>query len=58
MCAIRSSDGDGEDGIVIATVRPATILGDVAVAVHPDDPRYADAIGREVIVPSSSAQCR
>ena len=36
-------DGDGTDGIVIATVRPATILGDVAVAVHPDDPRYRDA---------------
>ena len=44
-------DGDGTDGIVIATVRPATILGDVAVAVHPDDPRYRDAIGREVVVP-------
>ena len=37
--------------IVIATVRPATILADVAVAVHPDDARYRDAIGREVIVP-------
>src|SRR5580765_9076432 len=46
------ADGDGEpDGIVIATVRPATILADVAVAVHPDDPRYRTAIGREVIVP-------
>ncbi len=42
---------DGTDGIVIATVRPATILGDVAVAVHPDDERYRDAIGREVVVP-------
>jgi valyl-tRNA synthetase len=42
---------DGEGGIVIATVRPATILADVAVAVHPDDERYRDAIGREVIVP-------
>jgi valyl-tRNA synthetase len=42
---------DGEGGITIATVRPATILADVAVAVHPDDPRYRDAIGREVIVP-------
>ena len=41
----------GRDGIVIATVRPATILGDVAVAVHPDDERYRDAIGREVVVP-------
>src|SRR4051812_49195785 len=42
-------DGDGH--ITIATVRPATILADVAVAVHPDDERYRDAIGREVIVP-------
>ena len=45
------ADGDGSDGIVIATVRPATILGDVAVAVHPDDERYSGAIGREVVVP-------
>ena len=37
--------------ITIATVRPATILADVAVAVHPDDPRYRDAIGKEVVVP-------
>jgi valyl-tRNA synthetase len=44
-------DGDGTDGVVIATVRPATILGDVAVAVHPDDGRYKGAIGREVVVP-------
>jgi valyl-tRNA synthetase len=42
-------DGDGH--ITIATVRPATILADVAVAVHPDDERYRHAIGREVIVP-------
>ncbi len=41
----------GSDGIVIATVRPATILADVAVAVHPDDERYRDAVGREVVVP-------
>jgi valyl-tRNA synthetase len=45
------ADGDGRDGVSIATVRPATILADVAVAVHPDDSRYRDAIGREVIVP-------
>ncbi len=44
-------DGDGDDGITVATVRPATILADVAVAVHPDDPRYRDAVGREVVVP-------
>ena len=41
----------GERGIAVATVRPATILADVAVAVHPDDPRYRDAVGRAVIVP-------
>ncbi|MFO7571443.1 MAG: valine--tRNA ligase [Gaiellaceae bacterium] len=45
------ADGDGSEGISIATVRPATILGDVAVAVHPDDPRCAAAVGREVLVP-------
>ncbi len=45
------ADGEGSEGIVIATVRPATILADVAVAVHPDDDRYAGAVGREVVVP-------
>jgi len=45
------ADGDGRAGVSIATVRPATILADVGVAVHPDDPRYSDAIGREVVVP-------
>ena len=42
---------DGDGSITIATVRPATILADVAVAVNPNDPRYRDAVGREVIVP-------
>ena len=42
-------DGDGH--VTVATVRPATILGDVAVAVHPDDERYRELVGREVIVP-------
>src|SRR5204863_6148736 len=42
---------DGGGHITIATVRPATILADVAVAVHPEDERYRDAVGREVIVP-------
>jgi valyl-tRNA synthetase len=41
--------GDGE--ITIATARPATILADVAVAVHPEDERYRDLVGREVVVP-------
>jgi valyl-tRNA synthetase len=42
---------DGAGGITIATARPATIPADVAVAVHPDDERYRDAVGREVVVP-------
>jgi valyl-tRNA synthetase len=45
------ADGDGKEGVSVATVRPATILADVAVAVHPDDERYQDAVGREVVVP-------
>jgi valyl-tRNA synthetase len=48
---IRYPFADGEGGVTIATVRPATILGDVAVAVHPDDQRYRELIGREVVVP-------
>jgi valyl-tRNA synthetase len=42
---------DGSGSISIATVRPATMLADVAVAVHPDDERYRDALGKEVLVP-------
>ncbi len=37
--------------IVVATTRPETLFGDVAVAVHPDDPRYKDFIGSHVILP-------
>src|SRR5258705_1410212 len=42
---------DGSGHITIATVRPATILADVAVAVHPDDERYRELVGKDVIVP-------
>jgi valyl-tRNA synthetase len=42
---------DGGGFVTVATVRPATILADVAVAVHPEDERYRDLIGREVLVP-------
>src|SRR3954452_9959170 len=42
---------DGEGSISIAPVRPATILADVAVAVHPDDGRYTHLIGKDVNVP-------
>ncbi|MGV6871705.1 valine--tRNA ligase [Pseudochelatococcus sp. B33] len=37
--------------IVVATTRPETMLGDVAVAVHPDDERYRDLVGRHVLLP-------
>jgi valyl-tRNA synthetase len=42
---------DGVDAITVATTRPETMLGDVAVAVHPDDPRYARIVGRTVSLP-------
>src|SRR4051812_17989809 len=42
---------DGGGSVTIATVRPATILADVAIAVHPDDERYTELIGKEAIVP-------
>src|ERR687886_194594 len=48
---VRYPLADGDGHITIATVRPATILADVAVAVHPEDERYRELIGREVIVP-------
>jgi valyl-tRNA synthetase len=43
--------GDGNDSIVVATTRPETMLGDTAVAVHPDDPRYGHMVGRTVELP-------
>ena len=43
--------GDGEDAIVVATTRAETMLGDVAVAVHPEDERYRHLIGRSVPLP-------
>ena len=46
--------GDGDDSVVVATTRAETMLGDTAVAVHPDDPRYAHLIGREVELPLSN----
>ena len=45
--------GDGADSIVVATTRAETMLGDTAVAVHPDDPRYAHLVGQEVELPLS-----
>ncbi|POX47340.1 valine--tRNA ligase [Streptomyces sp. Ru72] len=43
--------GDGENAIVVATTRAETMLGDTAVAVHPDDERYKHLIGTEIELP-------
>jgi len=48
---VRYPLADGSGHITIATVRPATILADVAVAVNPNDERYRDLVGKEAIVP-------
>ncbi|GAB3483012.1 valine--tRNA ligase [Azotobacter salinestris] len=45
----RTSEGKGY--LVVATTRPETMLGDAAVAVHPEDKRYKDLIGRHVLLP-------
>jgi valyl-tRNA synthetase len=44
-------EGEPDKYIVVATTRPETILGDTAVCVHPDDPRYGWLKGKKVIVP-------
>ena len=43
--------GEKDRFITIATTRPETMLGDTAVAVHPDDPRYQDVIGKKCMLP-------
>lgn len=48
---IRYPAKDGGEGVIIATTRPETMLGDVAVAVHPEDNRYKDLVGKTVILP-------
>jgi valyl-tRNA synthetase len=51
LWSIRYPGADGGDGVVVATTRPETMLGDVAVAVHPDDERYQHLIGTELHLP-------
>jgi valyl-tRNA synthetase len=48
-----AADGahDPHSGVVVATTRPETLLGDVAVAVHPEDERYAALVGQQVTLP-------
>ncbi len=49
---------DGEGHLTIATTRPETMLGDTAVAVHPDDDRYKDLIGKMVDLPLCDRQIK
>ena len=51
MWHMRYPLADGSGSIVVATTRPETMLGDTAVAVHPDDERYQDYIGKEIKLP-------
>jgi valyl-tRNA synthetase len=48
---IRYRGEDGGPGLVIATTRPETMFADVAVAVHPDDERYRELVGKNVVLP-------
>jgi len=48
---IRYPEPNGGPGVVVATTRPETMLGDTAVAVHPQDERYEEMIGKTVILP-------
>ncbi|MBG13266.1 MAG: valine--tRNA ligase [Alcanivorax sp.] len=51
MWHFRYPLSDGSGHLVVATTRPETMLGDTAVAVHPEDPRYKDLIGQTVRLP-------
>src|SRR5574343_1199815 len=48
---IRYKIAGTDEHIVVATVRPETIMGDTAVCVHPEDPRYQHLHGRKAIIP-------
>jgi len=56
MWSIRYFTADGKDSVVVATTRPETMLGDVAVAVHPEDERHARLIGQMLRLPLSGRE--
>ncbi|WP_457913521.1 valine--tRNA ligase [Candidatus Gillettellia adelgis] len=56
--ANATKTADNKDYLVVATTRPETVLGDTGVAVNPQDPRYKDLIGQEVILPIVSRRIR
>jgi valyl-tRNA synthetase len=51
LWSVRYPRTDGRGDVVVATTRPETMLGDVCVAVHPDDERYTDLVGKTVELP-------
>jgi len=53
---LDESGVDGSDSVVVATTRPETMLGDVAVAVHPEDERYAHLVGKLLRLPLSGRE--
>ncbi|NDY94952.1 valine--tRNA ligase [Wenzhouxiangella limi] len=54
--SIRYPRSDGRGDVVVATTRPETLLGDVCVAVHPDDARYRDLVGQSLELPLTGRQ--
>ncbi|MGH8231079.1 MAG: valine--tRNA ligase [Steroidobacteraceae bacterium] len=53
---IRYELADGDGHVVVATTRPETMLGDAAVAVHPDDERYRQLLGKRIRLPLSGRE--
>jgi len=53
---LRYPLADGSGHLTVATTRPETMLGDTAVAVHPDDDRFRHLVGREVLLPLAARQ--
>ncbi|MDE2281043.1 MAG: valine--tRNA ligase, partial [Xanthomonadaceae bacterium] len=56
MWSIRYPVAGSEESLVVATTRPETMLGDVAVAVHPEDERYAHLVGKTLMLPLSGRE--
>ncbi|WP_434779600.1 valine--tRNA ligase [Neisseria sp. Ec49-e6-T10] len=56
MWHIRYPVVDSDDTVIVATTRPETLLGDVAVAVHPEDERFAHLIGKKLMLPLTNRQ--
>lgn len=56
MWSIRYPVSGSDESLVVATTRPETMLGDVAVAVHPEDERYAHLVGKMLTLPLTDRQ--